>query len=101
VPMPNSRATSAIVRPSEDRYKSIARALNSGATLLGLLTISSSLGPIRPRSRASRKAGEPQINPTHIVGSVSLTATDCRNTSTRCDPTDHLFRLAGALDLVT
>ena len=61
VPIPSSRATSAIVRPSEDRYKSIARALNSGANLLGLVTISSSFGPIRPRSRASRKAGEPQF----------------------------------------
>ena len=39
MPMPNSRATSAIVRPSEVRYKSIARALNSGANLLGLVTI--------------------------------------------------------------
>ena len=48
----------------EDRYKSIARALKSGANLLGLVTISSSLGPIRPRSRASRKAGEPHFTPT-------------------------------------
>jgi hypothetical protein len=30
VPIPSSRAISAIARPSEDRYKSIARALNSG-----------------------------------------------------------------------
>jgi hypothetical protein len=50
-------------RPSEDRYRSIMRALNSGANLLGLLTISSFLGPIRPRLRASRKAWEPHLKP--------------------------------------
>jgi uncharacterized membrane protein len=44
VPIPSSRATSAIVPASEDRYTSIARALNSGENLLGLVTISSSLG---------------------------------------------------------
>jgi hypothetical protein len=61
LPIPSSRATSVIVRPSEDQYKSIARALSSGANLLDLVAISSSLGPIRPRSRASKKAREPQL----------------------------------------
>ena len=35
-------------------HKSIARTLNSGASSLGLATISSSIGAIMPRSRAPR-----------------------------------------------
>jgi Tetratricopeptide repeat len=85
--MPRSRATSAVVWPSEDRYKSIARALKSGANLLGLLTISSSLGPIRPRSRASRKAGEP-----HSAGTAGCSA---RTTPTR-SATNYAVDLRGS-----
>jgi hypothetical protein len=62
-PAGDSRGSSGQDRPSrialqhktanaQMRYKSIARALNSSVDSLGLVTISSSLRPIRPRSRA-------------------------------------------------
>jgi hypothetical protein len=56
-PIPNSRATSAIVRPSEDRYKSIARALNSGANLPGLVTILLLPWPNQTKIRSLQESG--------------------------------------------